>query len=106
MHLLFPVSLIFQIALLVGNQVTQGTLAAVYASKEGGQGGRRFWMLLVAFFRGLCGFELLYHKWGKVGLEKAGEEGVRLHIQGALNVKLVQLVFEAPQVVISGQMCL
>lgn len=93
-----------QIFLLVGNQITQAILAVITAVKQrnAGSAAVRFWgQPLIAFVRGLCGLELAYHAWGKDVGHQLGPEGSRVHIQASLNYKLAELVWEAPQVLVS-----
>lgn len=93
-----------QIVLLVGNMVTQAILATITAVKSRRAGSAASgWCAfpVVAFLRGLCGMELAYHEWGKHAFNQLDAEGSRAHIQAALNYKLAELAWEAPQVMAS-----
>ena len=97
----FQVCFIIQLALLSANLLAQSILAAKNAMTGPGQ-PRRAKSVLVAALRGLLNLELAYQEWWKKrSAEDYSQEAMQRHTTAVLYYKLTELVFEAPQVLLS-----
>ena len=97
----FKVCFIIQLVLLIANLLAQSVLAAKNAMTAPGQ-PKRAKSVLLAALRGLVNLELAYQEWWKKrSAEDYSQEAMQRHTTTVLYYKLTELVFEAPQVLLS-----
>jgi hypothetical protein len=98
---------IMQLLLLLGNLIAQSLLAMRNAATEPNEAGdeeagklsecpHRRRRILIAAVRGFFNLELAYQEW-----KKRPQSPTEAHMEACIYYKMVELMFEAPQVVVA-----